>query len=158
MQEKKYWLLKTEPRSYSIEDFEQDKVTSWTGVRNYQARNFIKEMKKGETFLFYHSGKTPGVVGLGQIIKPAYADPTQFDRKDSHYDPKSTKEKPIWYTVDVKFVKKFKNPVLLSEIKNNPILKNMPVTMRGSRLSVQPALKKHINFFIKKAKFLLVVS
>lgn len=148
MNEKKYWLIKSEPNSYSIDKFAHDKKTSWTGVRNYQARNFIREMKKEETFLFYHSGSEPSVVGIGKIISNAYPDPTQFDPKAYYYDPKATKTKSIWYTVDVKFVRKLKKPILLSEIKNNPVFKNMPVTQRGSRLSVQPVLEKHINYFI----------
>lgn len=144
--EKKYWLLKTEPSSYSIDDFAKDKKTAWTGVRNYQARNFIRDMKKGEYALFYHSGDNPpAVVGVGQIVKEAYPDPTQFDKKDSHFDPKATPEKPIWYAVDVAFKKKLQIPFTLPKIKSDSSLKNMPVAQRGSRLSVQGVLEKHFH-------------
>jgi len=143
---KQYWLLKTEPSSYSIDDFKKDKKTAWTGIRNYQARNFIRDMKKGEYFLFYHSGDNPpSVVGIGQIASDAYPDPTQFDKKDSHFDIKATKEKPIWYAVDVTFKKKLQTPFTLSQIKNHFSLKNMPVAQRGSRLSVQQVLEKHFH-------------
>ena len=148
--EKNFWLLKTESVSYSIDDFARDKKTLWTGIRNYQARNFIQSMKKGEMFLFYHSGKEPSVVGIGKILADATPDPTQFASKDSHFDPKATKAKPIWYAVDVGFEKKFKTPVTLAQIKTNSSLKNMPVAQRGSRLSVQPVLEKHFHFFTKK--------
>jgi len=121
---------------------------SWTGIRNYQARNFLKMMNKGETFLFYHSGgTTPAVTGVGIIMRESYPDPTQFNKKDSHFDPKATKEKPIWVTVDVSFKKKLDRPITLAEIKRNPALRNMPLVQSGSRLSIQPVLEKHIHFF-----------
>lgn len=148
MKSKQYWLLKTEPSSYSIDDFKRDTVTSWTGVRNYQARNFIRSMNKGDKILFYHSGGiTPAVVGIGTVVTQAYPDPTQFDRKDSHFDAKSKLENPLWSTIDIKFAKKLKKPVSLPEIKAHSTLKNMPVTAVGSRLSVQPVLEKHFHFF-----------
>ncbi len=148
--EKQYWLLKTEPSSYSIDDFKKEKKTSWTGVRNYQARNFIRSMKKGDLFLFYHSGDNPpAVTGIGKVLADAYPDPTQFDTKDSHFDPKATKEKPLWSTVDVGFKQKLKEPFGLPLIKADSSLKNMMVAQRGSRLSVQPVLEKHFHFFIK---------
>jgi len=151
-QEIKYWLLKSEPSSYSIDDFARDKKTSWTGVRNYQARNFIKSMKKEDLFLFYHSGSNPApaVVGIGKVLHDASPDPTQFVKLDSHFDPKATKQKPIWYAISVGFVKKFKKLITLTEIKHHSSLKNMPVVQRGSRLSVQPVLEKHIHFFTKQ--------
>ena len=146
--EKRYWLVKTEPTSYSIDDFKRDKVTSWTGVRNYQARNFIRSMNKGDKILFYHSGSSlPAVTGIGTVVTQAYPDPTQFDAKDSHFDAKSKLENPLWSTIDLKFTKKFKKPVTLLQIKANSTLKNMPVTAVGSRLSVQPVLEKHFHFF-----------
>jgi predicted RNA-binding protein with PUA-like domain len=151
MKNKNYWLLKTEPSSYSIDDFKKDKKTIWSGVRNYQARNFIKAMKKGDLFLFYHSGSNPApaVVGIGKVSRDPFPDPTQFEKKDSHFDPKATKEKPIWYCTEVSFVKKLKIPVTLNIIKKNPILKTMPVVQKGSRLSVLPALQKHFEYFEK---------
>lgn len=144
--EKKYWLLKTEPSSYSIDDFKKDKKTQWTGVRNYQARNFIKQMSKGDLFLFYHSGDNPpAVVGAGQISKDPYPDPTQFDPKDSHFEPRATKTNPIWFAVDVSFKKKCKVPYTLPKIKADSTLKNMLVAKQGSRLSVQIVLEKHFH-------------
>ena len=149
--EKQYWLLKTEPTAYSIEDFKKDKKTLWTGIRNYQARNFIRSMKKGDLFLFYHSGDNPpAVVGVGKVLASACADPTQFALKDSHFDPKATKENHIWSAIEVGFVKKFKKPVGLPNIKTHSSLKNMVVAQRGSRLSVQPVLEKHFHFFTKR--------
>ena len=146
-----YWLLKTEPTSYSILDLKRDVTTSWTGVRNYQARNFIQTMKKGDKFLFYHSSSaTPGVYGVGEISKHAYPDPTAQNKKDYHYDPKSTQEKPIWYAVDVKFKKSFKEPLTLFHIKQDKDLSNMMVAERGSRLSVMPVAKEHFDLIIKK--------
>ena len=149
---KNYWLLKTEPSSYSIDDFAKDKKTLWTGVRNYQARNFIKSMKKGDLFLFYHSGSNPApaVAGIGKVTKDAFPDPTQFDKKSEHYDPKATKQKPIWFCVEVSFVEKLKNPITLTIIKKDSILKTLPVAQKGSRLSVLPALQKHFEYFEKK--------
>ncbi len=144
--EKKYWLLKTEPSSYSIDDFKKDKKTAWTGVRNYQARNSIREMNKDDLFLFYHSGSNPpAVVGIGEVSSSPYADPTQFDPKDSHFDPKASKAKPIWFAVDVRFKKKFQIPFDLPKIKNHSTLKNMLVAKQGSRLSVQGVLEKHFH-------------
>ncbi len=143
-----YWLLKSEPIAYSIDDIKRDRVTAWTGVRNYQARNFMRDtMQKGDQALFYHSGiGATEVVGVVEIVsKASYPDPTQFDTKDSHYDPKATKEKPIWYLVEVKFKQKFKKPIALSVLKNDPFFKDMPLTKRGMRLSVQPVPKKHFD-------------
>lgn len=147
-----YWLLKTEPTSYSIDDLQKDNSTAWTGVRNYQARNFIRSMKKGDGVLIYHSSTNEtGVYGVGKITKDAYPDPTAFNKKDYHYDPKSTKENPIWYAVDVKFIKKFKDPMTLFQIKNDEVLKNMMVAQRGSRLSVMPVDKDHFDLILKKS-------
>ena len=146
--EKQYWLLKTEPTSYSVDDFKRDKVTSWTGVRNYQARNFIRKMEKGDKILFYHSGDNPpAITGIATVVTTAYPDPSQFDPRDSHFDAKSKFENPIWSTIDIKFTKKLKKPVTLPEIKINSTLKTMPVTAVGSRQSVQPVLQKHFHFF-----------
>lgn len=147
---KNYWLLKSEPSSYSIDDFAKDKKTSWTGIRNYQARNFISSMKKGDSFLFYHSGANPpAVVGEGSVASDPYPDPTQFLKKDIHFDPKATKSKPIWMTIDVGFKKKFKKSFGLPQIKMDSNLKNMAVAQKGSRLSVLPVLEKHFHRFSK---------
>jgi len=145
--------MKSEPSCYSIDDMKRDKRTMWDGVRNYQARNFMRDdMSVGDRVLFYHSNADPiGVVGVVEVCSKPYPDPTQFDKKDDHYDPKSKKEDPRWALVDVKFKKKFKNTVTLSEIKNDPQLKDMVVAQKGSRLSVQPVSKKHFERVVKLA-------
>ena len=146
-----YWLIKTEPTSYSIDDLKRDKKTAWTGIRNYQVRNFIRdEIKKGDLCLFYHSSSKPaGVFGVASVISAAKPDPTAFDKKDSHFDPKSTKENPIWMCMDVAFVSKAKNPFTLSEIKADHALTGMLVREWGSRLSIQPVSKMHFAYIQK---------
>lgn len=148
-----YWLIKSEPDCYSIDDFRKDKKASWSGVRNYQARNFMKAMKKGDLVLFYHSSADPtAIVGIGSVIKEAHPDLTALDKKDDHYDPKSTLAKPIWEMVDFSFVKKFKNPLTLSQIKFNPKLKGILLAQQGSRLSVQPVSKLHFEIISSLGK------
>jgi len=148
-QDKNYWLLKSEPNCYSIDDLKRDKKSVWSGVRNYQARNFIRDnMKKGDGVLFYHSNSNPSeVVGIAKILTNPFADPTVFEKRNEQYDQKSTIENPIWYAVDVGFVKKFKTPITLQKIKSDNSLKNMTVAQKGSRLSVMPVLQKHFHFF-----------
>jgi predicted RNA-binding protein with PUA-like domain len=147
-----YWLMKTEPTAYSIDDLKRDKRTAWEGVRNYQARNFMKEMKAGDLVLFYHSSADPaGVFGIAKVAAPAHPDLSQFNKKDSHFDPKATKEKPIWYCVDIAFVEKFSEPVPLGAIKNDPTLRGIMVTQQGSRLSVQPVSEGHFKYLRKMA-------
>jgi len=142
----KYWLIKSEPDCYSIDDLKQDKKTSWTGVRNYQARNFIKDMSKGDLVLFYHSGANPpAVVGVCKVGSNTYGDETALNPKDDHFDPKATKEKPIWLAVDMIYVKTLKEPVTLPQIKNNPKLADMIVAQQGSRLSIQSVSEKHFK-------------
>lgn len=144
--ERQYWLMKSEPSCYSIDDLKKQKVGMWDGVRNYQARNFIRSMQKGDRVLFYHSTDAPiGIAGIAEVVKEAYPDPTQFDPKQDHYDPASTKENPRWSVVDVAFKEKFLRLISLSEIKNDPVLKDMVVAQKGSRLSVQPVSKKHFE-------------
>ncbi|MBI2120640.1 MAG: EVE domain-containing protein [Parcubacteria group bacterium] len=142
-----YWLMKTEPDAYSIDDLKRDKKTPWSGVRNYQARNFMmRDMEKGDLVLFYHSSSKPaGVYGIGKVASAAHPDETQFDAKGKYYDPKATKEKPRWYCVDISFVKKSKNPVSLAAVKFDPKLEGMLVRTRGSRLSIQPVSEKHFR-------------
>jgi predicted RNA-binding protein with PUA-like domain len=137
---KRRWLMKSEPSVFSIDDLAKVGRTSWDGVRNYQARNLLRdEVKQGDDVLFYHSSAEPtGVAGLARVARAAYADPTQFDRKSDHFDPGSTKDAPRWVVVDVEFVRKFPRVVTLAELKANPALADMLVTKRGSRLSVQP--------------------
>ncbi|MCI0526758.1 MAG: EVE domain-containing protein, partial [Nitrospira sp.] len=136
---KRYWLMKSEPSVFSIDDLKACKVTCWDGVRNYQARNFMRdEVKIGDGVLFYHSSAQPtGVAGLAEVVKESYPDYTAFDPKDIHYDPKSDPKKPTWYMVDVKFVKASKSIISLDRLKTLPALKNM-VLFKYGRLSVQP--------------------
>jgi predicted RNA-binding protein with PUA-like domain len=151
-----YWLIKSEGDCYSIDDLKKDKKTPWSGIRNFQARNFMRDtMKIGDKILFYHSngGKQnpTGVYGTAKVFSRSYEDSTQFDKKDEHYDPKSKKENPTWVLVDMAFVSKFKNPITLSAIKFEPSLKGMMVSQIGSRLSIQPVSKEHFEIIIKMA-------
>ena len=151
-----YWLMKTEPDVFSIDDLKSrpEKTEPWNGVRNYQARNFIRDlMKKGDLILFYHSNATPpGIVGVAQVVKEAYPDNSSWDKKSEYFDPKSTVEKPIWFMVDVKFVKKFNQIISLEQIKSHQELKEMKVAMKGQRLSVQPVEEKHFKLVCKIAE------
>ncbi len=148
----KYWLVKSEADVYSIYDMEKDEITFWDGVRNYQARNFLREMKIGDKVLFYHSNSDViGVVGLCEVVKESYPDFTQFDKKSKYYDPKSKLDNPTWFMVDIKFVKKFKRTVTLEEIKKNSKLKNMKLVQKGNRLSVMPVMKDEFDEIIKMA-------
>ncbi|HEY9773125.1 MAG TPA: EVE domain-containing protein [Planktothrix sp.] len=139
---KNYWLLKSEPGVFSIIDLEKlpSKTTHWDGVRNYQARNFLRDsIKVGDGVLFYHSNADPsGIVGLAEVVKEGYPDHTAFDAKDAHYDPKSKKDSPTWYMVDIKHVRTFKKILTLEYLHLIPKLKNMVLLQKGSRLSVQP--------------------
>ena len=139
----KYWLMKSEPEVFSIDDLKKHKETFWDGVRNYQARNYMmKDMAPGDLVLFYHSNaEPPGVAGVAKVSKKASADPTQFDKKSEYFDEKSTKENPRWQAVHVSFVEKFKHFVSLEEIRSEKTLKDMVLLQKGSRLSVQPVTK-----------------
>jgi predicted RNA-binding protein with PUA-like domain len=141
----RYWLVKSEPVTFSIDDLEKskDKTTCWDGVRNYQARNFLRnEMKNGDLVLFYHSNtEIPAAVGVCRVVKEGYPDSTAFDKKSAHYDPKSKKENPAWFMVDIKLEKKFTHPVPLNDIKLNMKLKGMKLVQPGNRLSVMPVDK-----------------
>ena len=132
--------MKSEPGTYSIDDLKKDGTTLWTGVRNYQARNFMTQMMKvGDQVLFYHSSaEPPGVAGLAQISKAAIPDPSQFDKKSDSYDPKATKEKPIWFCVEVKFISKFPEIISLDQLRSDKKLASMLVLKKGQRLSIQP--------------------
>lgn len=143
-----YWLFKSEGACYSIDDLKQDKKTAWTGVRNFQARNFMmKDMSIGDTVFFYHSNgskaEPTGIYGLAKVASKAHVDETQFDKKDEHYDSKSSKDSPIWWCVDIIYVKKSKEPIALSYIKIDPNLKDILVAQKGSRLSIQPVSERH---------------
>ncbi len=155
MTKKRYWLFKSEPDAYSIDALADDGSTYWDGVRNYQARNFMRDdMKVGDEILYYHSNtKPPGVVGLAKICGESYPDPTQFDEDDKHYDPKSDPENPRWLVVDVEFVAKFDHGVSLEQLKTDEALEGMLVTRRGQRLSVQPVESKHFRRVLKLAGY-----
>ena len=152
----KYWLVKSEPSSFSIYDLEKskNKTTFWDGVRNYQARNFIRdEMKKGDKVLFYHSNTEPNAVaGICEVVKESYEDHTQFDPGNKHYYPSSNPGNPVWFMVDIKLINIFKKPVTLAEIKSNPKLKNMRLVQKGNRLSVMPVTKEEFSVIMEMSK------
>jgi len=151
---RKYWLMKSEPAVYSIDDLKDDVHTGWDSVRNYQARNFMRdEMKEDDLVLYYHSNASPpGVAGVARVSREAHPDPTQFDPKSKYHDPKSTPEAPRWMMVDVAFVEKFPALVPLDALKAaEPQLDGMLVIKRGQRLSVQPVEKKHFARVLKMA-------
>lgn len=150
----KYWLFKSEPDCYSIDDLKKGKRSMWDGVRNYQVRNMMRdEMRVGDRALFYHSsaGDATGVAGVIEIASQAYPDPTQFDPKSEHPDSKSDPKDPRWLCVDVKFKEKFNRVVTLQELKLDSFFDDMIVTKKGSRLSVQPVAKKHFDRICKLA-------
>ena len=138
----RHWLLKTEPGTFSFDDLLQSpgRTSGWDGVRNYQARNFLRdEMKKGDRVLIYHSSTdVPAVVGIAEVARAGYPDPTQFDARHDHYDAESDPANPRWFQVDVKAVRKLPRPVTLEEIRETKALSKMPLVQRGQRLSVQP--------------------
>ena len=138
----RYWLMKTEPNEFGIDDLANRprQTEPWDGVRNYQARNMMRdEMKKGDRVFVYHSNcDEPGIVGIARIVREGYPDPTAFDPEDKHYDSKSDPENPRWYLVDVKFERKLRRTVSLAELKAQAALEGMPLVRRGNRLSVMP--------------------
>ena len=152
--EPRYWLIKSEGDCYPITQLKKDRRTPWSGVRNYQARNFMRdEMQIGDLALFYHSEDKPsGVYGIAQVCSAPHPDESQFDRKDEHYDPKSKRENPTWICVDFRFVEKFEHPISLAELKLDPKLEGMRVRARGDRLSVQPVSKKHFEYVVRLAR------
>ena len=139
-----YWLMKSEPEAYSIDDLARDKTTYWDGVRNYQARNFLRDsVKKRDLVLFYHSNAEPsGIAGIAEVTREGYPDPSAFDKSDIHYDETSDPRDPTWYVVEIKFVRKFKELLPLEKLKKIPALAKMPLLQRGQRLSVQPVSEK----------------
>ena len=145
MADRRYWLFKSEPTAYSFADLRQeaDQTAEWDGVRNFQARNFLRdEIKVGDGVLFYHSSTNPQVVvGTADVVRVGYPDHTSWDSKSNHHDPKSTPGKPLWYMVDIKADRELERPVTLQEIKQNPRLRNMVLVRPGSRLSIQPVEK-----------------
>ena len=140
-----YWLMKSEPDAYSIDDLERDGVEPWDGIRNYQARNMMRDdMKIGDEVLFYHSScKVPAVVGIARVASKPYPDPTQFDPDSRYYDEKSDRDDPRWILVDVEFVRKTRRPIPLTELKQHPALADFRLNQRGNRLSIFPVSRKH---------------
>lgn len=139
-----YWLMKSEPDAFSIDDLEKVDVEPWDGVRNYQARNFMRQMQVGDHIFFYHSNtKVPGIVGVMTVAKAAYPDPTQFNPESKYYDPKSDPDKPRWDLVEVKFGKKWQQVLSLQTLKNMPELANFKLVQKGNRLSVMPVSEQH---------------
>jgi predicted RNA-binding protein with PUA-like domain len=141
----RFWLMKSEPDVFSIDDLKREKTTGWDGVRNYTARNFMRDdMSVGDAVLYYHSNAEPsGIAGLAKVVDLAIPDPTQFDKKSEYYDAASKKDAPAWVMVTVGFVKKFPRVISLAELKSDPRLKGMAVTQKGQRLSVMPVSKEH---------------
>lgn len=136
-----YWLMKSEPTAFSIQDLQKAprRTTSWDGVRNYQARNFMRAMRLGDGVLFYHSNADPpAIVGIAEVVREAYPDHSAFDHQDRHFDPKSTPQKPLWDMVDVRLVRVFPRPIPLERLRRETQLKHMELLRKGSRLSVQP--------------------
>ena len=142
MAENRYWLFKSEPTAYSFSHLleEEDQTAEWDGVRNYQARNLLRdEIKAGDGVLFYHSSTgSPAVVGTARVVRDGYPDETAWDPQSKHPDPKSTPDNPIWFVVDIKADQEFARQVTLKEIKENPRLEKMMLVRRGMRLSIQP--------------------
>ena len=148
---RRYWLMKCEPAAYTIDDLARDGRTSWEGVRNYQARNFMRDqMQEGDAVLFYASNADPsGVTGLATIARPGYPDPFAWKKGHKYFDPASTKEAPIWYTVDLAFEERFPDVVPLETLKATKGLEDMMVTKKGSRLSVQPVTKAEYDIVVR---------
>ena len=141
----RHWLMKSEPEVYSIDDLHRDGTAGWDSIRNYKARNYLRdEMQVGDQVLFYHSNaKPPGVAGVAEVVKAGHPDPVQFDPNSDYFDPKATVEKPVWYQVTVRFVERLATFVPLDALKAEPALSGMMVTRRGARLSVQPVSPEH---------------
>lgn len=150
-----YWLMKSEPEEFGIDDLRKrpKKTEPWDGVRNYQARNMMRDqMKVRDRAFFYHSNcEVPGIVGVMEICSKPYPDPTAFDPEDKHYDPKSDPDNPRWYLIDVKFVRKLKRTIALAELReySESKLAELVLLRRGNRLSVMPVTKKHWDFVLK---------
>jgi len=150
----RYWLMKSEPSAFSIQDLEQSpkRTTCWDGVRNYQARNFMRAMAVGDHVLFYHSStEPPAVVGIAEIARTAYPDATQFDKTSHHYDPASDRSAPRWDMVDIRHRHTFKTPLPLDRLRQEPKLKRMVLLQKGSRLSVQPVTEAEWAVVLKLA-------
>jgi predicted RNA-binding protein with PUA-like domain len=144
-----YWLVKSEPSTFSISDLKKLGKTNWDGVRNYQARNNLRSMKKGDQVLFYHSVTEPiGIVGIAKVLKEAFPDPLQFEKNSQYFDAASSKDNPRWSCCELAFLKEFKQVIGLAQLKTHKVLSNMPLLQKGSRLSVQPVTEKEFQYII----------
>ena len=153
-QGRRYWLMKSEPHAFSIEDLAQspNQTTCWDGVRNYQARNFMRAMAVGDQVLFYHSSvEPPAVMGIAEVVRAAYPDHTQFDKTSHHYDPASVPSAPRWDMVDIRYRQTFKTSLPLDRLRQEPKLKGMVLLQKGSRLSVQPVTEAEWAVVVKLA-------
>jgi len=145
-----HWLMKSEPDVYSIDDLQRDGREMWDSIRNYQARNMMRDdMRIGDEVFFYHSNcKEPAVVGIMKVASEPYPDPVQFDESSKYFDPKSSKDEPRWILVDVEFVRKLDKPITLAEIKAHPGFDDMILTRRGNRLSIMPVSREHWDLIL----------
>ncbi|GAC1654637.1 MAG: EVE domain-containing protein [Vulcanimicrobiaceae bacterium] len=149
----RYWLFKTEPHAYGFDQLKKDRTTPWSGVRSFQARNNMMEMKLGDLGLFYHSSiAQPAAVGIVEVIKEAYPDFTAFDKKSEYYDAKSKRDKPLWHMVDVAYLEALARPVTLAEMREDPRLVGMALLKRGQRLSVQPVMPHEWRIVLERSK------
>ena len=151
---RRYWLMKSEPGAFSIDDLARSpkQITHWDGVRNYQARNFMRAMAVGDPVLFYHSNaEPPAVVGIAEVVRTAYPDETQFDKTSHHYDPASVRSAPRWDMVDIRYRQTFKTSLSLDRLRQEPQLKSMVLLRKGSRLSVQPVTEAEWATVLKLA-------
>jgi predicted RNA-binding protein with PUA-like domain len=147
----KHWLMKSEPTAFAIDDLMAcpDGTDHWDGVRNYQARNFLRdEIREGDRVLFFHSGKTPEVVGTARVVRNGYPDYTAWDPQSEHFDPKSTPDNPIWYMVDIRFEIRFNAPLPLAELRRFPALAGMLLLKKGMRLSIQSVTQSEFDFIV----------
>ena len=151
---KRFWLMKCEPDAYTIDDLKRDKTTAWEGVRNFQARNFMRDqMQVGDGVLFYASNAEPsGVTGLARIARAGYPDKYSWTKGHHYYDPGSTKDKPLWYMVDIEFVERFPGTLSLETLKHTKGLEKMMVIKKGARLSIQPVTKAEYDIVVKLAR------
>jgi predicted RNA-binding protein with PUA-like domain len=149
----RFWLVKTEPDVYSIDDLKRDRVTGWDGVRNYQARNFMRDdMRKGDLVLVYHSNcEPPGIVGLATVSREGHPDPTAFDPDDDHFDPKSDPDAPRWMQVELRHKRTFRRILPLATLRDDPHLAGMALLQKGQRLSVQPVSEAHFERIVDLA-------
>lgn len=149
----RYWLFKSEPHAYSFEQLQKDGTTPWSGVRNYQARNNMLEMRLGDLGLFYHSSiPEPAAVGICKVVKEGYPDFTAWEKGGEYYDPRSTAQKPIWQMVEVAFVEAFEHPVTLARMRADPRLVGMELLKKGQRLSVQPVMPREWEIVLELSK------